>query len=114
MNKFCHIEIPAPHLEKTAEFYKKIFNWEIELSPDRSYAFFKDGSVGGGFDPTLSIQKDGVNLVIEVEDIPEKLLEIEKAGGKIIKEKTDIGGGYGYYASFLDINGNRLSIWSKS
>ena len=113
MNKLCHIEIPAPDLEKTAEFYRKIFGWEVEIAPDKSYAFFKDGSVGGGFDPSSSVQPDGINLVIEVDDIPEKLLEIEQAGGIIVKQKTEIGGGYGFYASFKDINGNRLSIWSK-
>jgi uncharacterized protein len=113
MNKFCHIEIPAPEMEKTVKFYIEVFGWEVELFPDKTYAMFKDGAVGGGFDPTLSIQKDGVNLILEVDDIPAKLEEIVEAGGKIVKEKTEIGEGYGFYASFLDVNGNRLSIWSK-
>jgi len=113
MNKFCHIEIPAPNLQLAVKFYQDLFGWEIEIIPDESYAFYKDGSVGGAFDPDAIPQQEGVNLVIEVEDIPAKLNEIEAAGGKITKDKTEIGGGYGFYASFLDVNGNRLSIWSK-
>ncbi|MFC1887714.1 VOC family protein [Candidatus Cloacimonadota bacterium] len=114
MNKLCHIEIPAPDLEKTTDFYNSVFGWEVEIAPDNSYAFFKDGTVGGGFDPDAAVQKEGINLVIEVEDIPAKLSDILAAGGVKVKEKTEIGGAYGYYASFLDISGNRLSIWSKT
>jgi len=51
--------------------------------------------------------------VIECEDIPAKMAQIIAAGGKQVKEKTEIGGDMGFYASFLDVNGNRLSIWSK-
>ena len=46
-------------------------------------------------------------------DIPAKMKEIIAAGGKQILEKIEIGGNMGFYASFLDPNGNRLSIWSK-
>ena len=113
MNKFCHIEIPAPDMKKASDFYSKVFGWEVEIFPDNSYGFFKDGLIGGGFDPTEPPQTSGINLVIEVDDIPAKLEEIVAAGGKVTKEKTEIGGGYGFYASFLDTNGNRLSIWCK-
>ena len=51
--------------------------------------------------------------MIECDDIPTKMAEIVAAGGKQTTEKTAIGGEMGFYASFLDPNGNRLSIWSK-
>ena len=111
MNKFCHIEIPAPKFDETIEFYSSVFGWEVQKM-DR-YAFFQDGLVGGGFDPDMEVCKGGPNLVIECEDIPAKMAEIITAGGKQTKEKTEIGGDMGFYASFLDPNGNRLSIWSK-
>ena len=114
INTFCHIEIPAPDLEKAKVFYEKLFLWKINIFPDNSYAFFDDGLVGGGFDPLLPISRDGINLVIAVEDINTKLKEIISDGGKIVKEKTLISEEHGYYASFLDPNGNRLSIWCKS
>ena len=111
MNKFCHIEIPAPKFDETIEFYFKVFGWKVEKM-DR-YAMFQDGLVGGGFDPDMKVADGGPNLVIECDDIPTKMTEIENAGGKQTKEKTEIGGGMGFYASFLDPSGNQLSIWSK-
>ncbi len=111
MHSFCHIEIPAPELEKAVKFYTEVFGWEVQVM-DR-YAFFKDGLVGGGFDPDMKVSEGGPNLVIECDDIPTKMAEIVAAGGKQTTEKTAIGGEMGFYASFLDPNGNRLSIWSK-
>ena len=113
-NTFCHIEIPAPDLDKAKVFYEKLFQWKISIFPDRSYALFDDGLIGGGFDPLLPITNDGINLIIAVDDITGKLEEIKSAGGKVVKEKTLISEEHGYYASFLDPNGNRLSIWCKN
>ena len=114
MNKFCHIEIPAPDLEKTVIFYTDVFGWEVEVMEGGNYAFFKDGLVGGGFDPDMKVSEGGPNLVIECDDIPTKMAEIIAAGGKQTIDKTEIGDDMGFYASFLDINGNRLSIWCKT
>jgi len=112
MNKFCHIEIPAPDLDKAVEFYANVFGWQVQKM-DR-YAFFQDGLVGGGFDPDMQVVEGGPNLVIECKDIPTKMAEIIAAGGKQTMGKTKIGEDMGFYASFLDPNGNRLSIWSKT
>jgi len=112
MNKFCHIEIPAPDLDAAVKFYTELFGWETQpMGP--TYVFYQNDSVGGGFDADMKVSEGGCNLVIEVDDIPAKLKEIEAAGGKTVKEKTEIGNDFGFFASFLDINGNRLSLWSK-
>ena len=51
---------------------------------------------------------------VQVEDIPETLAKISTLGGKVEKEKTEIGGDYGFYAIFRDPSGNRLGLWSKT
>jgi len=111
-----HIEIPSPDLQKSIDFYSKVFGWQIEVMPDKSYAMFRigDSNSGGGFDTTTkpASEKVGPGLVINVDDISSTLEEIKKAGGKIIQEKTEIGGGYGFYARFQDTNGNHLQIHS--
>ena len=95
-----HIEIPAPDIKKAIAFYSALFNWQIELQPQNDYAFFRiigTGS-GGGLDASLqpAPEKSGVQITIDVEDINEKLKEIQKLGGKIALEKTEIPGGHGY------------------
>lgn len=34
-------------------------------------------------------------------------------GGSIHKNKSEIGGGHGYYVLFQDVNQNFIGLWSK-
>ncbi|HSP86600.1 MAG TPA: VOC family protein [Ignavibacteriaceae bacterium] len=112
-----HIEIPSPDLQKSLDFYSKVFGWKTQVMPDNTYAMFIIGNsgTGGGFDTSTKPAQDkyGPGLVINVDDINSKLEEIKKAGGKVIQEKTEIPGGYGFYARFQDTNGNYLQIHSR-
>ncbi len=111
-----HIEIPAPDLKKAADFYSKVFGWEVFIEPDNNYAMFKfSENAGGGLDANAkpAPEGSGPGLVINVEDIPSKLGEIAKAGGKVVQEKTEIPGGYGFYARFTDPNGNYMQVHSR-
>lgn len=99
------------------KFYSEVFGWKADLMPDGTYAMFSigDTKTGGGFDSSTksSKEKTGPGLVINVEDIPAKLADIKKAGGKIVQEKTEIAGSYGFYDRFQDTNGNHLQIYSR-
>ena len=111
-----HIEIPALNTRKASEFYSKVFNWTIDDKFGEEYLMFRIGNsgTGGAFVSSLKpADKDqGPHLVINVEDITEKLKEIEEAGGNIILNKTEIPGGFGFYAAFNDLSGNYMQIYS--
>lgn len=107
-----HLEIPAPNMKKALKFYSAVFGWEVENAPKQPYCMFKDGAVGGGFDGEAKPSKKGNVLVMFAPDINAKLKEIAKAGGKVLKKRTKIEGGHGYYAYFRDPNGNKLGLWS--
>lgn len=113
-----HIEIPAPDLDKAAEFYYKVFNWKKVDAKMENYVMFKIGETGtgGAFDNSIkpAPEKAGPQLVIEVEDIEKKLKQIEVEGGKIVQNKTEIPGGHGYYAVFQDPNNNYMQIHSMA
>jgi predicted enzyme related to lactoylglutathione lyase len=115
MSKIVHIEIPAPDLEKAAEFYSKVFGWKVDMEPEMDYALWSPGEegVGGGFAKSDKPATEGVLLHIGVEDIEAKLREIEAAGGKTVTSKTKISDEYGYYAEFTDVFGNKLGLWSE-
>jgi len=42
--KICYLEMPARNLQKSAEFYTKVFGWQTRLRGDGSTAF--DDGVG--------------------------------------------------------------------
>jgi predicted enzyme related to lactoylglutathione lyase len=111
----CYVEIPAPDLKKATAFYGRIFKWKIDdSSTGDAYAMFQDGGHGGGFDPKKQPSDKGVVLYISVKDISGTLKEIASAGGSVVKEKTEIGGDYGFYGLFKDPNGNQVGVWSKA
>jgi predicted enzyme related to lactoylglutathione lyase len=114
MHGFCHIEIPTTDVQKSKAFYGQLFGWEFD-DMGGGYVIFKppDGT-GGGFTTERKPSEEGICLYIEVEDIPKKLEEIESAGGKAVTAKTKISDEFGFYAIFLDPQGNALGIWSKA
>lgn len=70
----------------------------------------RPGAINGGFFP----KSDGnpaqyPSVVIQVEDINKQMKEVEEAGGKVLGEPMDIPG-VGLYVSFLDTEGNRVSM----
>ena len=87
---------------------------------DASGSITNQGGGGGAPIPPVTKEKkkddtvkDGIILHIETDDIPKTLAKIKKAGGKVTKEKTDIGNDFGFYALFEDNSGNLLGIWSQ-
>lgn len=113
MHGFGHTEIPTTDVQKSKDFYAKIFGWT--MSEDMpGYVLFKTGdNQGGGFTQDTKPTRDGVVLYIEVEDIDKKLTEVEAAGGKKLKGKTQISPEYGYYATFTDPCGTIMALWSN-
>jgi predicted enzyme related to lactoylglutathione lyase len=68
------------------------------------------GSINGGFyQKTEDPISHHPSVVIGVADINESIQKIKASGGKILGEPMDIPG-VGSYASFIDSEGNRLSI----
>ena len=48
-----------------------------------------------------------------MDDIKESIKKVEKAGGKVMGEPVEIPN-VGWYVSFLDTEGNRLSMMQPS
>ena len=135
MNPVVHFEMPAENRKRMAEFYTKTFGWKIQqLGPemgdymvvttsesDEKGHPVKPGMIGGGFyqksdDPV----SQHPSVVIAVDDIRESMKKVKEAGGKILGgdpkrpgEPGDIPG-VGLYCSFIDTEGNRVSMLQPS
>ena len=111
----CYMEIPAPNIEAAGAFYASIFGWRITPSnlSDKSYWEFStgDGQLTGGLDPSIPVSAGGVLLYLKVESITDALAAVKGSGGIVVREKFDIGGGYGFSAIFKDPNGNQLGLF---
>lgn len=123
MNPVVHFEMPAEDRKRMCEFYTRTFGWQTnQLGPDMGHYVvvmttesnakgpLKPGVINGGFyqktDDTMSHHP---SVVISVENIKEHIQKVEEAGGRVLGEPMEIPK-VGWYVSFLDTEGNRMSM----
>ncbi len=112
-------EIAATDLERAKAFYTKVFGLEFQMMemPDaKMYMFGSSDKVGSSGSLVKSAENtpstDGTIIYFECEDCGVEASKVEEAGGKLIVPKTDIGE-FGFFAQFIDTEGNRLGIHSN-
>jgi len=124
MDPVVHFEFPAEDRKRISEFYTKAFGWQTHMLGEENGNYVlvtttesdqngmpkNPGAINGGFYP---VKKDWPaqhpSVVIGVDDIKETMKNITEAGGKVLGEPVEITG-YGLYVSFLDTEGNRISV----
>jgi predicted enzyme related to lactoylglutathione lyase len=52
-------------------------------------------------------------LTVDVESIDQALKHVQAAGGRVVRERTEIPG-MGAYAYFTDPEGNTLGLWENA
>ena len=124
MNPVVHFEMPAGDRTRMAKFYSKAFGWKtIMLGADMmNYTLVhttetgkngmvkSKGAINGGFYPRKKGATDQhPSLVISIPNIKDAIKKVTKAGGKMEMEPMMIPG-YGLYATFIDTEGNRVSM----
>jgi predicted enzyme related to lactoylglutathione lyase len=114
MNTLCYWEIPARNVAKSSAFYAKLFGWKMTPSGKDYVMFQSRGGLGGGIYRMKEKPGKGVLVYIKVKDIPAMLRKAVKLGAKVVKPKTEIGGGWGFWAAFQDPGGcASVMLWSK-
>ncbi|WP_434339376.1 VOC family protein [Motilimonas cestriensis] len=112
-------EIPATDLDRAVKFYGSIFALTIETMdmPGMRMGIFpyEDQATvgvivqGEGYLPSSS----GITLYLNAgEDLQLVLSKVEANGGKILAAKTPHADESGFFALFLDTEGNRLGLHS--
>lgn len=124
MSPVVHFEMPAEDRKRMSKFYATAFGWRTkQLGPemgnyvlvttsesDKSGFPKKPGMINGGFfQKTDDKPSKSPLVVIAVGDIREHMKIVEKAVGKVLGDPWDIPG-VGAYVSFLDTEGNRVSM----
>ncbi len=116
MNMICHYEIPSTDFDKSKAFYDGLFGWNVQVLPDMNYAVFGEAGkgVGGGFNKVETVNNDGIQVYIEVEDIPASLAKAKELGGDVLMDKQQISEEHGYMAFVTDSCGVKIGLWSRT
>lgn len=115
-------EIPAADFPRAVKFYETILDLQLSVYECESekMAFFpeENGKATGAVswaDSGFTPSKDGVLIHFEVEDMEAALDKITGHGGRITRPRTKIEcDGAGYFATFLDSEGNQLGLHSEN
>lgn len=113
-------EIPAVDFNQAVHFYNHIFGIKMvqNITEANAMAFFpvKTGIGGAVIAGPGSIPSDKGPLIYlnGGNDLNNVLSKVEPAGGRIVMPKTIIGEDEGYFAIFIDSQGNKLALHSKN
>lgn len=117
-NMIAWVEIPATKMESTVKFYEGLLGLELKIldfGQEKMACFPNDEgaiSQSPGFDPG----DKGVLVSLQMGDDLDRALEyIADHGGEVVKAKTKIQAeGRGYFAIFVDPEGNKLGLYGNS
>jgi len=120
-NLIAFFEIPAENFERAVKFYESVLGVQLYAMDCKTekMAFFPEesGQCPGAISWSKDFcpSKDGVLIHFQVENMETAMTAIEKNGGKITRPKTKIEAeGRGYFALFIDSEGNRVGLYSDN
>jgi predicted enzyme related to lactoylglutathione lyase len=125
MDKVVHFEIPVDDLARAKEFYRSIFDWQLDdmdmgggnvyttvtTTPidEQSRIPTEPGAINGGL-MQRSPDTPAPVITIGVAAIDDALKKIEADGGSVVQPRTEIPG-MGAFAYFKDSEGNVVGLW---
>ncbi len=127
MNKVVHFEIPTDDHARAKRFYGDVFGWHLQDMPagadmytfaitspvDDQFRHKESGAINGGmFQRRPQLPVTNPVITIEVDSIDEHASRIEAAGGTLAAPKGEVPD-MGYYAYFMDTEGNLMGLWQS-
>ena len=111
--KICYIEIPATDIQRSAEFYKKVFGWQIRQRGDGNTAFDDTtGEVSGTWILGRPVATEpGLLIYIMVDSVAKTVDAVIANGGEIAQplgvDAPEIT------ARFRDPGGNVIGLYQE-
>jgi predicted enzyme related to lactoylglutathione lyase len=123
MNSVVHFEMPYDDQVRMTRFYEQAFGWQTQALGEEMGNYVlatttetgesgpkKPGAINGGFFPKKpDWPAQHPSVVIAVDNVNESIEKVRHAGGTVLGEPMEIPG-VGKYVSFIDTEGNRVSM----
>ena len=123
MDPVVHFEMPYEDGARMARFYSSAFGWQTQMLGEDMGRYVlatttetegnrprTPGAINGGFYPKKpDWPAQHPSIVIAVDDVDAAMRKVTSSGGKVLGEPMLIPG-VGRYVSFMDTEGNRVSM----
>ncbi len=114
--RVCYVEIPAKDVRQSADFYQKVFGWNIRHRESERPSFDDaTGNVSGAWvTGRESAREAGLVCYVWVDSIDATLAKIAVAGGVVVESAhPDAPGGSRKIATFRDPAGNLIGLYQE-
>ncbi len=118
-NAVTWFEIPTVDIERATKFYETLLAAKMLPfpGPEACQMFPSgDGSVGGALIQRLQHQpaSAGTMVYLNVDgQVDDALARATSLHARVLVPKTAIAGGFGFYACFIDSEGNHVGLHSR-
>lgn len=121
-NALNWFEIPVTDFARAKAFYERVLGRAVEemaMGPT-TMGFLpheQQKGVGGALvhgDGATPSQQGTMVYLNGGDDLAAMLGRVEPAGGRIAVPKTEIGNGFGFFAHFIDTEGNKVGLHSMA
>jgi uncharacterized protein len=114
-NPFVHVELNTTDVKKAKDFYRKLFDWELEDTDTGAGVMYTMVKVGEGTGGGILQQKipGGSSAwlpYVDVADIRESTRKAKDLGAKVMKDVTDVMG-RGWLSILVDPTGAMIGLW---
>jgi uncharacterized protein len=112
-------EIPVTDFARAKTFYEAVLGRGIEtmqMGPMMMGFLASDqNAVGGALVQGEGCVPSATGTIVYLnggDDLAPMLARVAGAGGSVVVPKTDIGSGFGFFAHFMDTEGNKIGLHS--
>lgn len=112
-------EIPVTDFARAKRFYEAVLGIEVATMAmgDSTMGMLSQDpeSVGGALVQGEGARPSAEGTMVYLnggDDLAPLLARVGPAGGSVVVPKTEIGNGYGFFAHFLDTEGNKVGLHS--
>ncbi|MFV1959457.1 MAG: VOC family protein [Planctomycetota bacterium] len=115
MDRIAYWEIPSLDVAKTRDFLAALFGWAMKPESDDYVMFSVEEGIGGGIHRVEKPPAHGLAIYVGIDDMEAALEKVRTLGGEVVHGKTEIGGGYGYWADFRAPGSTPpIGLWSRT
>ena len=117
-NPFVHVELNTTDLDKSKDFYGKLFDWKLEDVPmgdGSTYTMIGvgEGTAGGMLKHPMPGAPSMWLAYVNVDDIVASTAKAKSLGATILKDVTEVMG-MGWFTIIMDPTGATVALWKAA
>jgi len=113
-NPFVHIELNTQDLEKSKDFYSKLFDWQLQNVPMGNDPYYMigvgEGTGGGMMKHPMAGAPTFWLPYVEVDDVKASTEKAKSLGATVIRDVMEVMGA-GWISILQDPQGAVIGLW---